>query len=187
MEFIHYLPKRVVRILLVLAMIAIVVRVIIPRTSLYYMYWFYHPKFGTYLNTTDMVLVTGESFRLSVRTINQRLTFSSTDYKVAYVNNSGLVTANKPGIAFIKVKTRKKTLVCRVKVIALNHNTLTLKPGETKKLNVLGCWFLESYQSSDPSIARVSNHGKVTAIKSGTTTIKAKAKGRTLTCTITVP
>lgn len=187
MEFINYLPKRVVRILFVLAMIAIVVQAIIPRTSLYYNYWFYRPKFGAYLNTTNIVLVSGESFYLRVRTINRRLTFSSTDFKVAYANNSGRVTAYKPGTAFIKVKMKEKTLVCRVKVIALNHKTLTLKPGESKMLNVLGCWFFESYQSSDTSIATVSKHGKVTAIKSGKTTIKATAKGRTLTCTVTVP
>ncbi|MDD5937202.1 MAG: Ig-like domain-containing protein [Clostridiales bacterium] len=187
MKMIDHLPKYAIRILMVLAMVAVVYQVIIPRTSVYFRYWLYQPKFGNYLNKRDIVLVSGEHFHLKVRNVNQRLKFSSTDYKVAFANDLGKVTAYRPGTAFIKVKVRDKVLICRVKVIKLNCSSVTLKVGESKKLNVLGNWFFESYTSSNEAVATVSKRGKVVAVSSGDAIITAKAKGKKIFCKVSVP
>ncbi len=187
MEMICHLPKGVIRFIFVLVMVILTIKIIVPRTSVYFRYWMYYPKFGNYLNVYDVVLVSGERFHLRVKNINQRLSYSSTDFKVAYANEFGQVTAYQPGTAFIEVKVKDETLVCRVKVIRLNYNKVTLKIGDSKKLNVLGNWFFESYSSSNKRVAKVSKYGTVTAVASGTASITAKAKGKTMQCMVTVP
>ncbi len=83
----------IMQLLVVFVIFAIFYKFIIPRTSTYYRYVFYEPRIGVYLTERDVVMVSGESFRLGVRTVNKRLTFSSTDFKVAFVNKLGKVTA----------------------------------------------------------------------------------------------
>lgn len=179
-------PPILMKILIVCCILATLTKIILPRTSLYYRYVLFEPLFGNYLTKRDVVLISGESFQLSVKTINKRLRYSSTDFKVAYVNSLGKVTAYQPGLAFVEVTVDDKVLKCRVRVLKLNHESLTLVVGEKKTLNVRGIVFFESYCSSNASVAKVSRSGKVTAIHPGTATITASAKGRNLTCTVTV-
>lgn len=186
MGFIVNLPKPVMRILMVLVIIVLVTKIMIPRTSLYFRYWFYTPMFGNYLNERDVVLIRGEHFYLKVKNINQRLSFVSTDFKVAYVDLLGRVTAYKPGLAYIHVKVKGKVLTCRVRVIQLNHTSIKLKVGESRDLNVKGCWFFESYDSSNEAIASVKTFGKVTAKAKGEAVITVRAKGRKMTCKVRV-
>lgn len=171
---------------MVLVVIVLVIKIVIPRTSLYYRYWFYIPKFGNYLTVRDKVLISGEQFHLGVKNINQRLSFVSTDFKVAYADITGRVTAYQPGLAYIHVKVKGEVLTCRVRVIQLNHSSLKLKVGESSKLNVKGCWFFEHYKSSNNSIAKVSTFGKVTGLAKGEAVITVRAKGRTMTCKVKV-
>jgi hypothetical protein len=183
---IEKLPKYMMRLLMVLVIIVLFVKIIIPRTSFYYRYWFYFTQFGNYLTERDIVLVSGEHFHLGVKNINKRLTYVSTDYKVAYANLTGRVTAYQPGLAFIHVKVDGEVLTCRVRVIKLNHTLIELKVGESKDLNVKGCWFFESYKSSNSAVAKVSTFGKVTAKAKGEAVITVKARGRTMTCKVKV-
>ena len=171
---------------MVLVVIALIAKIIIPRTSLYYRYWFYIPMFGNYLNVRDKVLISGEHFHLGVKNVNQRLSYVSTDFKVADADLFGRVTANRPGLAYIHVKVNGKVLTCRVRVIELNYTYLKLKVGKNKDLNVKGCWFFEQYKSSNERVAKVSAFGKVTAIAKGEAVITVKAKGRSMTCKVTV-
>lgn len=66
----------------------------------------------------------------------------------------------------------------------LSSSKMTVCVGETKKLSVtngLGA----SYSTSDKSIATVSK-GKITGVKAGTATIKAKTKTGSVSCKVTV-
>ena len=186
MSMLEHMPKNVMKVLLVLGIIIALYQILIPRTSLNYRYHLYYPMFGKQLTSNNEVLISGESFFLRVKTINQRLTFASTDYKVAYVNQLGKVTAYKPGVAYIKVGLSDTTLVCKVRVLKLNHDNITISVGKHAHLNVLGNWLFESFQSENKSIATVSRSGKVLGVTKGTTIIKATAKGRTLCCKVTV-
>lgn len=180
------MPTRVMQILGVIALLVVFIKIIVPRTSLYYRYWFFVPKFGDYLVKRDAVLVKGETFKIRLNSINERLTFDSTDYKVAYCNSLGRVSADKPGLAFIEVDTGEKVLVLRVRVLALNHSQLKLSVGEAKLLNIRGTVFHESYESDQQSVATVDSFGWVKAVGKGSCTITAKARGKTMKCKVTV-
>ena len=176
----------IMQLLIVFVIFAIFTKFNIPRTSVYYRYVFFEPKLGVYLTERDVVLESGESFRLGLRTVNKRMTFSSTDFKVAFVDKLGKVTAYQPGLAFIEVKVEGEVLRCRVRVLKLNHSSIQLKVGETKDLNIRGVILGESYESSNPSVASVNFRGKIVAKSAGNTVIKATAKGKTMECKVTV-
>lgn len=180
------MPARVMKLIGVIALICVFVKIIIPRTSLYYRNWFFVPKLGEYLVKRDAVLVTGESLKIRINSINQRLTYSSTDYKVAYCNTLGRVYANKPGLAFIKVDTGNKELVLRVRVLALNHKQLTLSKGDAKLLNIRGNVFGEKYETNNQFVAVVDSFGLVKAVGKGSCVITASVRGKVMECKVTV-
>lgn len=165
---------------------ALLLKYIIPRTSLYYRYKLFQPVFGNYLNEQQITMISGERKRIYVKNINKRMWYDSTDFKVANVNQFGIVTASKPGLSFILVKMDGKVLKCRVRVIELNLNSITLAEGKTKWLNVRGCVFLERYKSSNTTVVEVSRFGRLKAKKEGTAVITVKAYGRTMECRVTV-
>ena len=72
--------------------------------------------------------------------------------------------------------------------LTLNSESLEITEGETSKLEATaaGKESTVSFSSSDESIATVNEEGTVTAIKEGTTTIKATANGVEKTCSVTV-
>lgn len=70
--------------------------------------------------------------------------------------------------------------------IALNKTSVSLKVGKTCKLKVSGTTKTVKWSSKKKSVATVSQTGKVTAKKAGTTTIVAKVSGKTLKCKVTV-
>lgn len=159
---------------------------IIPRTSIYYRAKLYYPVFGNYLNDYDLVLIKGESKRIYVKNVNVRVNYKSTDFKVAFVNDLGKVTAKRPGLCFINVHVKGKVLRCRVRVISLNYSSLKLSVGDKKWLNVRGCVLKERYYSSNTSVVKVSRFGKLTAVSKGSATITVKAYGREMKCKVVV-
>ena len=131
---------------------------------------------------------------------NKTITWSSSDPKVATVDNNGKVTAVSEGTAIITATSYNgKTATCTLTVtkrifatgISLNktsrffveggNETLiaTVIPSDTTDKTV-------TWTSSDPKIATVKN-GKVTAVKTGKTTITATTvNGLSATCSVTV-
>lgn len=177
--------KGVISIIFYIAFIALLWKLIIPHTSIYYRTNIYDPLFRG-LNVKDITLVKGEEFRLRTYRLNQRVSYSSTDFKVASVNFLGTVTALRPGVAIIKVKYNNTELKCRVRVIAINKKKIVVKKSTTYRLRVLGTLSGVRWYSSDASIATVNRFGKVKARSKGTTVIYAKVKGKTLRCTVVV-
>lgn len=178
--------EKIFRYILCVLIAIVLLQYILPRTSLYFRTTLFHPLFGTTLKENDIILVTGESKKISLKTINKRMSFSSTDFKVAYVNQFGIVTGSRPGLCFIKVAVDRKVLKCRIRVIELNHTSLKMTPGDHKWLNVRGCVFGESYKSSNESVVKVSFLGRVTAVSEGNATITVKAFGRSIKCIVVV-
>lgn len=70
--------------------------------------------------------------------------------------------------------------------IALNHKSATILKGEIIKLKLTGNTNKVKWSSSDSKIAKVSQKGKVTARKVGTTKITAKMGNKKYTCKIKV-
>ena len=133
------------------------------------------------------------------------LTWSSSDDKVAVVDQSGTVTAVAEGKATITVKCNGGNLaaICQVEVvskeeevkvtsIALEPASLSLEEGQKGTLNVVvtpANAVVEDLQweTSDAEVASISA-GEVTAMKAGKAVITAKCNAGALsaTCQITV-
>ena len=83
---------------------------------------------------------------------------------------TNIPTSSSYSVQAVKLNTSKKTLVAGSKY------TLKVK-GTSKKVK---------WSTSNKKVAKVSSKGKVTAVKTGTTYIKAKVSGKTYSCKIRV-
>lgn len=137
---------------------------------------------------------------------NFKLTFSSSNTKVATISSKGILKAKAPGKATITIKdkTSNTSLSFRVEVrkpatIELNKTKITLNVKKTSKLtldisgdveatyNMLAHKTLQ-WVSSNPKVATVDSNGVITAKAPGTAKITAISFGdKTMgTCTVTV-
>lgn len=174
-----------ISILYYIAFLALLWYLIIPRTGIFYRSNLYNPITHR-LNKEDITLVRGDSFKLYVMRLNERVTYSSTDFKVADVTIFGKVIAFRPGTTIIKVKYGDKVLRCRVRVIDINKKKLTLKAGKSTWLNVKGVWLGVRWSSSNSSVVSISRFGRVTAKRRGSAKIYAKVRGKVMTCQVRV-
>jgi uncharacterized protein YjdB len=179
------MKHKILKILFYIILGILVSYLIYPYTSFYYYKPLFIP-FSQRLNRTDVILEKGESFKLYVVGVNKRAKFSSTDFKVAYVNLHGKVSAHKIGRAVIRVKVKNKILKCRIRVIELSKNSLTLKMGKKEKVKVRGNVLFVRWKSNNNKVAKINRWGKITAINKGSTNITAKVKDKILKCKIIV-
>ena len=70
--------------------------------------------------------------------------------------------------------------------IKLNKKAITLDVGKTQKLKVTGAKAKVKWSSTNARAANVNKSGAVTAVSSGSATIKAKVGKKTLSCKVTV-
>ena len=130
--------------------------------------------------------------------MNKTVTWSSSNTKVAKVND-GKVTALEKGEATITVKTNNgKTASCAITVnevkptsIALDQTAYSLGIDKSITLNAVilpdNAVKTVSWSSSNSSVAMVDNYGKVTGRKIGKATITATtSNGLNAVCEITV-
>ena len=68
----------------------------------------------------------------------------------------------------------------------LNKDKIVLLKGDTKKLTLKNVSGNVIWKSSDKTVAKVSENGKVTAVRAGKCEIRAKYKKKTYTCNVTV-
>ena len=141
-----------------------------------------------FLSAYEKTLKTGDTYCLSVVSSgSKKPTFTSSDSKVASVNTYGKITAKKAGSATITAKTKNAEASCKVTVtktkVTLNKTSLTLENGERAASST---GHKVTWKSVKTSIASVSENGKVTAKKLGTTTVTAKVDGTSVNCKVTV-
>lgn len=121
---------------------------------------------------------------------SQKVTYKSSNNKIAKVSSTGKITGVAPGKATITVTSGSKTAKCTVTVpgIKVSKSSVTLKKGQTAKLTVnkYGISGKVTYTSKKPSVATVNAKGKITAKKKGKTTITIKAGSFKKTCKVTV-
>ena len=135
-----------------------------------------------------------------------RVTWTSSDSRVASVDSNGLVTARRTGTATITARNSYgEYATCTVEVrrqgaaadhSALNRTSMTLtqtyqnpNPRQQLMLDTVSapdCTIYHWYSSND-AVASVNNNGVVTAHSVGTAHITAyTTQGETLTCEVTV-
>ena len=157
------------------------------------------------LSSTSLSLKEGDSHRLTATVTpsdatDSQVTWSSSDPSVATVSDQGEVTAVRAGNCTITATAGGKSAACTVTVsakeipverITLSSTTLSLKEGDSHILTATvtpsdATDSQVTWSSSDPSVATVSNTGKVVAVRGGNCTITATAGGKSATCTVRV-
>lgn len=150
------------------------------------------------ISETEIGLEPGESKQLIVTILPEDafvkdVVWTSEDENIASIDSQGTVIALNVGTTNISVKTTdgsnltatcKVTVANLVKSIIVTPDNATIKEGETLQLTAdvapVNATYKEVIWSSDNSdIASVDTNGLVTAISSGTTTIKASASDGT--------
>ncbi|MBM6786394.1 Ig-like domain-containing protein [Collinsella tanakaei] len=161
---------------------------------------------GVSLDKTTLSLGKGESYTLKATVVpadaeNKKVTWKSSDSKVATVDANGRVTAIASGSATITATTEDggKTATCAVSVagavsgVTLDKTELALKVDESAvlKATVLPENALNkkvTWTSSDTKVATVDANGKVRTVAPGTATITVTTVdgNKTATCTVEV-
>jgi uncharacterized protein YjdB len=142
------------------------------------------------LNHKDILLelggATGFIKTLRINDYNGKITWSSSNTKIATVLSTGQVLAKGYGNATITATVAGKKLSCNVKVVKINTKEFTLKMGETKNLKIYGTDSEIIWSSSKNSVAKVSANGKVSTVAPGKATITGYVDGRRVTSTVYV-
>lgn len=145
---------------------------------------------GQEKNGAKIVIGVRESVRLNpvitpADAADQRVTYKSSNNKVASVTQGGVIRAKKKGNAVITVTTANQK-TCRIKVtvrqapkkVTIGAKNRTLKKGKTLRLRVKlpsgSAAFGIRYNSSRKKIATVDAKGNVKAIRKGSTVITVK-------------
>lgn len=154
------------------------------------------------LSADKMTIKTGNSQAVSYEilpenTSDKTVIWTSSDNNIASVNEVGVITANNAGECTITAKCGELTATLTVTVekpveqLILNKYELTLTENETFSLT---CTILPedatdkkiTWTSSDDSVAKVDEHGLVTALKTGKCTVTATCNEKIATANITV-
>ena len=157
------------------------------------------------LNRSSAELTVGETLRLSATVspadaTDRTVTWSSSNSSVATVSPSGEVTAAAVGSANITASAGGKSASCAVTVIkptisvtsvTLDRERLDLTVGGTAKLTATVSPADATdksviWESSDSSVATVDSDGNVKALKGGTSTVTAKAGGKSASALVDV-
>ena len=143
----------------------------------------------TTISKRSVILYRKKSTSLSVANATSKVTWSSSNKKVAKVSSTGKVTALKKGSAIIYAKFGKTTLKCSVTVknpyLVFTHGSVQ-KGYTLSSIKIKGGAGKVSYKSMNKKIATVSSKGKVKGKKKGNVKIKVKVSGITLIYKVTV-
>lgn len=147
------------------------------------------------INKGIISIYVGSSETLVVTGTNEKVSWKSSNKKVATVDKNGVVTAKAKGVSLITATVSGKTLKCKVavknppkpkKIVINKRSGLKATKGKAYTLSVTGTKAV-SWSSSNKKVATVSSKGVVSAKKCGATTIKVKCSNKkTYKCKVLV-
>lgn len=165
-----------------------------------------NPVTSIELDYTMVTLKIGETFRMTSYispedASDKTITYTSSDTNVVTVDETGMLTAVGSGSATILAKANDggATAMCNISVyqpvtsVNISNETMSVRKGTEFWLNAVA--LPENamnkailWASSDESIAKVDQNGKVTTIEAGTCAITATSKdsGVLAKCSLTV-
>ena len=130
-------------------------------------------------------------------TSKEKVTYSSSNKKVATVSSKGVIKAKKAGTAKITVKSGSKKVVVTVKVTGVKTTNLSGVPaaksvskGKSFKIKAIATPKNTdekiTFKSSNKKVATVTSKGVVKGLKKGTATITVQSGSKKMTCKVTV-
>lgn len=130
-------------------------------------------------------------------TSKEKVTYSSSNKKVATVSSKGVIKAKKAGTAKITIKSGNKKTVVTVKVTGVKTTNLSGVPaaknvskGKSFKIKAIATPKNTdekiTYKSSNKKVATVTSKGVVKGLKKGTATIIVQSGSKKMTCKVTV-
>lgn len=130
-------------------------------------------------------------------TSKEKVTYSSSNKKVATVSSKGVIKAKKAGTAKITVKSGKKKVVVTVKVTGVKTTNLSGVPaaknvskGKSFKIKAIATPKNTdekiTFKSSNKKVATVTSKGVVKGLKKGAATITVQSGSKKMTCKVTV-
>ncbi len=139
------------------------------------------------ISKTSASVYYGSTYQLTVKS-SKKVTWKSSNTKIAKVNSKGLVTPVKAGKATITAVTGGKKLTCAVTVKpkCLNASSKKLYLDRSFTLKYNGGSGKIKWSSSDSKVAKVDKNGVVKAVGIGKATITAVRKKTVLKCKIEV-
>lgn len=155
------------------------------------------------LNKTSGTISVGDTLKLKLKNAKGKISWSSSNKKVASVTSKGKVTALKAGKTTIVAKNEGKKYKCVLKVKSKKENKdqtakVTVTLSQTAAILEMGGQIALSisvnptsltdqvvWKSSDESVATVQN-GIVTGVNAGTCNITATVKGVSASCAVQV-
>ena len=186
-------------------LVAIIIIVIVILGLLYFLLMNNGvPITKLYLNKSTINLLVGEEEKIDVsiepnNANNKNIIWESSNSSVAIVND-GKITALNDGITVITAMTKDKKISdsCIINVykkeinqVIIREEEIKLKLGETKELeitvNPIEMKKMFTYVSSDESIVKVDEKGKIYGVKNGVATISIKMRDDIVaTCKVSV-
>jgi len=144
------------------------------------------------LNEQKVSLENGETFRLSATTSDGSfVTYKSSKKSGATIDDTGLITAVKPGTTTMTVSANGTKSLCNITVkkptVKLDRTSIKIFRGQSYTLTAsVSSRISPTYKSNKKSVAIVDSNGTITAMKHGVATITATVDGVSTTCIVTV-
>ena len=113
---------------------------------------------------------------------NETVVWSTSNKRIATVNQKGVISAKGAGTATITASINGKAVACKVTVrnasFKVSKTTFTIKKGKTAKIKVtVSPKKKVTYKSSSNKIVKVSKNGVVKGVKKGTAQITVTYQG----------
>lgn len=117
-----------------------------------------------------------------------KMTYTSSNAKIASVNSKGVITANSKGSAVITGSCDSAKWIYKVKVEQpkLSSTAISMTAGNTRQLKLSGTTRKQVWSSGNSKVASVSSSGKVTAKAAGAATVTVTVNGIKFRCKVTV-
>lgn len=144
------------------------------------------------LSAATVTMENGATYTLRASTSNGScITWKSSKKSVATIDENGHIEAQKPGETTITASADGSRQTCKVTVkkpkVTLNSESVSLFRKQTFQLEArVSSGRTPSFSSRKESVASVSETGRITAYKHGTTLVYVKIDGVTRICEVTV-
>ncbi len=151
------------------------------------------------LNSDEVKLTVGDDYQLTLNTKNPKITWSSSDEKVASVSNGKVIGVSKGNALITAMNEDGEKAVCKVSVdskaideVRLDKHNVELKKNESEEIKASVTPEDAStdgiaWESSNDNVARVDSRGTVTGVKKGKAVVTCSSpNGKSDTCAVVV-